>query len=487
MTSMRTPIRFLSGEIVDELEADDFDAIVQAEKPVMALKRHLAALTGIPRFRQQLLQDRIHLLDDASLTSDLELQLVILDFQPIDLMSILDFILACCKGDAVQVEEFLQKPIDPNSRDPHKEVAAPLWAAADSGSLEVVRLLLEARADMESTVQEGSTALQAASGKEHLEVVRELLQAGANKNAAALNGFTALKLASSKGYVEVVQELLKAGAETESLGRNDKTALHLASLKGHLEVVQELLASRADTNATAGNSTALHLACGNGHLGVVQELLKARADQDAVVQDGKRPLHFACIKGYPDLVRELLVAGADKNPAARDGHTPLHGATAFSHLEVVRELLMAGADENAAKGDGCTALHLAAQGGDIKMTRLLLEFGIHTESQRHDGATALYLASQGRYRLPKSRGPGAEVRLTERVGSWKKAQAGREAICGARFALQQPVHEDGQALVVTQTRRGCPKPDFVQAELPKSCSRSSESSTLLWSTLRHPN
>eukprot|EP00913_Durusdinium_trenchii_P004344 g4027.t1 len=45
---MRTPIRFLSGEIVDELEADDFDAIVQAEKPVMALKRHLAALTGIP-------------------------------------------------------------------------------------------------------------------------------------------------------------------------------------------------------------------------------------------------------------------------------------------------------------------------------------------------------------------------------------------------------------------------------------------------------
>lgn len=34
MTSMRTPIRFLSGEIVDELEADDFDAIVQAEKPV---------------------------------------------------------------------------------------------------------------------------------------------------------------------------------------------------------------------------------------------------------------------------------------------------------------------------------------------------------------------------------------------------------------------------------------------------------------------
>ena len=55
---------------------------------------------------------------------------------------------------------------------------APLWAAAASGRLDVVKLLIERNADVDSRTLTGSTPLRVAAHEGHLDVVRCLVESG---------------------------------------------------------------------------------------------------------------------------------------------------------------------------------------------------------------------------------------------------------------------------------------------------------------------
>jgi hypothetical protein len=163
-----------------------------------------------------------------------------------------------------------------------------LHTAAGGGYLEVVKILLDAGANVNAAAaagREGRTALQAAAGGGHLEVVRMLLDAGAHVNAAAerREGRTALQAAAGGGHLEVVRMLLDAGANVNATaaGYGDQTALQAAATRGRLEVVRMLLDAGANVNATAAAAgregrTALQAAAGGGHLEVVRMLLDAR-------------------------------------------------------------------------------------------------------------------------------------------------------------------------------------------------------------------
>ena len=63
--------------------------------------------------------------------------------------------------------------------------ATALILAAQSGHVEVVRLLLEAGADKDVADDDGATALMEAAYRGHVEVVRLLLEAGADKDMAS--------------------------------------------------------------------------------------------------------------------------------------------------------------------------------------------------------------------------------------------------------------------------------------------------------------
>jgi ankyrin repeat protein len=59
----------------------------------------------------------------------------------------------------------------------------------------------------------GDTALIGASWNGHKEVVKLLIEAGADVNAQDNWGHTALKFVSENGYTEVVNLLIEAGAK----------------------------------------------------------------------------------------------------------------------------------------------------------------------------------------------------------------------------------------------------------------------------------
>ncbi|CAK9064066.1 unnamed protein product [Durusdinium trenchii] len=363
----------LSGSTTIKLDEEELNEMVVSGKCVRELKTLLATRVGYSRFRQRLFADDMGELRDEMLLSRLpSVQLIILDLHDADDAMVEQLFCACEQGRLTEVEQLLQKPLNPNLRHPEREFEGQvhdllngenefgdwdtaLTAAAEHGHLEVVCLLLEAGADKNAAGEFfGGTALRAAATRGHLEVVRLLLRAGADKNAATTDREKALMGAAEHGHLDVVRLLLEAGAD-------GATALINAAFNGQLEAVRLLLEAGAAKNAANTNGeTALMAAAEHDHLEVVRLLLKAGADKNAATTDGETALMRAAHNGHLEVVRLLLEAGAGKNAANTNGETALIGAAKHGHLIVARLLLQAGADKNAAATDGETALILAA-------------------------------------------------------------------------------------------------------------------------------
>ena len=103
----------------------------------------------------------------------------------------------------------------------------------------MVELLLEANADVN---EHGGRPLRAASKDGRLEVLDLLLGAKADANAAdariqkTADGSTALMMAASKNHREVATRLLAAGANIKASDQKGAVALHYACHAGHPEM-----------------------------------------------------------------------------------------------------------------------------------------------------------------------------------------------------------------------------------------------------------
>mmetsp|Transcript_24269 Transcript_24269/g.33318 ORF Transcript_24269/g.33318 Transcript_24269/m.33318 type:complete len:163 (+) Transcript_24269:133-621(+) len=114
-----------------------------------------------------------------------------------------------------------------------------LYVAAENGFPEIVQILLERGAKVE-TPKNKKTPLYIAAQRGHQRVVQVLLEKGANMNFLNEDGKTPLYIAAERGHHATVQILLENGADPET-SKNETTPLFIASQNGHDEVVQLLL------------------------------------------------------------------------------------------------------------------------------------------------------------------------------------------------------------------------------------------------------
>lgn len=131
--------------------------------------------------------------------------------------------------------------------------AAPLALrmATENHSAGIARQLLQLHIDVNAVV--GSiTFLQLAAESGSLEILEMLLAEGADANLNPAGGRqqTALQVASERGDLAAVKLLLDAGAETSVTGSTAPPLL-LAVRGAHVEVFEHLLAAGADLHATA--------------------------------------------------------------------------------------------------------------------------------------------------------------------------------------------------------------------------------------------
>lgn len=178
--------------------------------------------------------------------------------------------LACCGG-FLEVADYLIK----HGADIELGASTPLMEAAQEGHLDLVKFLLENKADVHAQTQTGDTALTYACENGHTDVAEMLLLFGAALEHLSEGGRTPLMKACRAGHICTVKFLIQKGADVNrQTTNNDHTPLSLACAGGHQHVVELLLAHGADPfHKLKDNSTMLIEAAKGGHTGVVQLLL----------------------------------------------------------------------------------------------------------------------------------------------------------------------------------------------------------------------
>lgn len=130
----------------------------------------------------------------------------------------------------------------------------PLVYAAEIGSIELVKLLLQNNANVNGA-HDGKrlayTPLMAAAFNGHPEVVADLLRAKANLLLSDTQGLTALMYGVKSDNIQVIDELIKAADKSlkQLVNMQDKsgmTALMYATVANKKDLVQELLKAGAD-------------------------------------------------------------------------------------------------------------------------------------------------------------------------------------------------------------------------------------------------
>lgn len=192
-----------------------------------------------------------------------------------------------------------------------------LYCAIDNGFPEIVTMLLEAKADIHQKTAEGISPLVKAVDRSHTEVVRVLLKNKADPNITDI-GFTPLTRATYKGrgHLEIVTLLCEAKADINVPAQeNGYSPLILAALNGYTDIIKYLL-NKSELNVeyvNEENTTAFFCACYAGKMSTVKVLFESKkADIDKLCGINKDfcPLSIAAISGHAEIVELLLKAGA---------------------------------------------------------------------------------------------------------------------------------------------------------------------------------
>ncbi len=264
----------------------------------------------------------------------------------------------------------------------------PLMYAAEIGSLDAMRLLIDRGADVNAQNAFGSTVLMWSVSDP--AKVRLLLDHGAQVNTAARSGRTALIVAAfTNPSTEVVKLLLAKGAKTGVMDRMHVTPLNAATFGNDTATVRLLLEAGADieTPDTFIGLNPLMNAAGNRNVEAVKLLLAKGAGVNAVskteglpkIQTGTvefggwTPLLMASAFGPPEAVNMLLNAGARIDAQDYRGFTPLMLAVGTDRYDrrTVNMLIAHGADFSPKNHAGETALDWASKFGDQEVIRAL--------------------------------------------------------------------------------------------------------------------
>jgi ankyrin repeat protein len=136
-------------------------------------------------------------------------------------------------GHVETVRQLIAAQANVNARYGYSKTDTPLWEAIRVDQPDIVKLLIDARVDVNEHYDDGKTALMYAIEEEHMEIVRLLLAAGANVNTGDSHGATALIYAvSDKDNTEMVEMLLDAKADITKKDRHGNNAALQAAQYG---------------------------------------------------------------------------------------------------------------------------------------------------------------------------------------------------------------------------------------------------------------
>jgi ankyrin repeat protein len=248
--------------------------------------------------------------------------------------------------------------------------------------------------DINEVDHEGKTALHLAVQEESEGLVKLLLNAKADVNVQLKDGFTAINLATEKGLVSITKLLLDAGADISISGPKDWLPIHYIARQNLLDIVTASDQWNTYVNAiTLEGFTPIHIAARNDHHHLVTWLLNRKVEVNCVTGSGATPLHWVASEGHIRCMDQLIKAGAHLNERTNAGWTAVHFATSNGHIKCLGQLIKAGANLKERDNGDLTALYWAASNGYTKCLDLLIKAGAHPYERNNNGWTTLHLAA----------------------------------------------------------------------------------------------
>jgi ankyrin repeat protein len=242
----------------------------------------------------------------------------------------------------------------------------PLMFAAREGDVEMARLLVTSRADVDAVAGDGKTALALAAFNGNYDMASFLVDNKADVNKADAQRFTPLFWAVDR--------------------RNMETAPNFPWMvtADPMPLIRKLLDAGADPNAIVNNTPRARMREGSPRIVFATALMRAAFAADL------------------ELVKLLLDRGADPRVMSRDSETMLSAAAglAFIHgyhrgkspeerLQVVKLFVELGNDVNWPDDYGITPLMAAGNYGSVPIIQYLIDAGAdlsaHDLGKKNDG------------------------------------------------------------------------------------------------------
>lgn len=262
-------------------------------------------------------------------------------------------LILAAKSDQVEVaQRLLNAKANPNAEGAFGVTS--LAIAAGDGNLELAKILLRAGANPNFELSHhglGGTAIHFAAANGYREVVALLLEHGAAVDTRDRDGETPLIKAASQAEhdgesrgLDIVELLLKKGADINAVSKMRGSALTAAASHGSEKTVDYLLKKGADVFSLDGyKKDALYWAVNRCDAPVIRRLIRAGADlkKHYVVET---VLMFAVQRCTDTQAIEALIeGGADVNDANQVGNTALDEAERFGRAKTAALLRAKGA------------------------------------------------------------------------------------------------------------------------------------------------
>jgi ankyrin repeat protein len=273
--------------------------------------------------------------------------------------------------------------------------------------MDMIRLLLEAGANINAPGEYGNGPLQEALRKNNAALAMDFLAMGADVNPPS--GTPPLFLAAGTGNIPLMLNLLNRGADIRT-EREGTVLTHAARVQDRALFKAMLLLFRerglSDVDFHGEESmTALQAACQFNNIEAAKILLKEGANVNAGSAEGRTPLYNAIGENENrlPLIELLIDAGADVNVLGPEvGYDPGYSWSLIGRFtplmlnyespKVIELLLDAKADLDARDSEGRTALMLHSFFGSVQTVKLLIEAGADLNAKNNYGETALLYA-----------------------------------------------------------------------------------------------
>lgn len=251
----------------------------------------------------------------------------------------------------------------------------PLLFASREGNLEMARILVDAKADLERPSANGTRPLVVATTNNHIELALYLLEKGADPNA-------------SDNFWK--RTPLFAAVEMRNPDFARESPPPVADTRNPMDLIKALLDRGANPNARTNTTPPRGFMQGTASW---------------VSFDGQTPFIKAALAGDITLMHLLLKHGADPNIATNEGSTALMAASGVNwvvaqtfsrsdaeYLEAAELCLELGADVNAVNSQGFSPMHGATNRGLDAMVKLLAAHGSKLDVKDKQGRTPMTFA-----------------------------------------------------------------------------------------------